>query len=85
MHRLRPPCWPEGQACPHPCAAAHYDRVIHNRTSLHGPWSGWRMAGHHIINPHGERLPPHVLDRMMWRHVQAYGDLGPARSQKRSS
>lgn len=46
------------QHCKAESAEAHYDRVVHNLTALHGPWSGWRMAGRHLISPDGDRIKP---------------------------
>jgi hypothetical protein len=40
----RPTCWPDGQACPNPCADHPCRRTVHNITPLHGGWSGLRMA-----------------------------------------
>lgn len=36
----------------------HYDRVVHNQTSLHGPWAGWRMTGKDLVGPDGVRISP---------------------------
>lgn len=42
--------------------AAHYERVVNNRTALHGPWSGWRMAGRYLVAPMGGgRITPEQL------------------------
>lgn len=41
---------------------AHYERVVNNRTALHGPWSGWRMAGRYLVAPMaGGRITPEQL------------------------
>ena len=66
---MRPPCWRDGEACPNWCARAYYERTINNRHWLTAPWQGWRFAGRWLINPHGERIAPHLLDRWMWRHM----------------
>ena len=66
-HPDRPPCWREGEQCPNDCAAQLYKRVIHNETALHGPWSGWRLAGPRLVSPRKEWIAPHVLDRWLWR------------------
>lgn len=63
----KPPCWPEGQGCPNDCAAQHYERTIHNKTPLHGPWSGWRMAGRDLVTPDGVRLSPERLRGLAWQ------------------
>jgi hypothetical protein len=52
----RPPCWPEGHACPNPCAAQLRTRVIRNQTPLYGEWAGWRMAGRCLVSPDGDRI-----------------------------
>lgn len=65
----RPPCWPEGRPCPNPCAAANYQRQVYNHTPLHGPWTGWRMAGQRLISPDREWIAPHTLDRLMYRET----------------
>lgn len=63
----RPPCWPDGQPCPNPCAQAHHDRTVHNLTPLHGPWAGWRMAGRVLVSPDGDRIAPERLRGLMFR------------------
>ena len=63
---LRPPCWPDGQDAPNSCAAAHYDRLIYNRTPLFGEWVGWRMAGRYLISPDGDRISPERLRGILW-------------------
>jgi hypothetical protein len=69
----RPPCWPLERPCPNACAAAHYQRTIHNETPLHGPWAGWRLAGRDLVSPHGDRIPAHLLDRLLWREKRFSG------------
>lgn len=64
---LHPPCWRSGSPCPNACAAAYYQRIVYNKTPLHGPWSGWRMAGQRLVSPHKDWIAPHLLDRMLWR------------------
>jgi len=72
----RPPCWPDGQPCPNACAFERAYRDAYNHHTLSGPWSGWRLAGGRLINPHGEWIGPHTLDRIMharsvvWREEQ---------------
>lgn len=65
---MLPPCWRNGEKCPNWCARAYYDRTVHNHQYLPEPWQGWRFAGRWLINPHGERIAPHLLDRWMHRH-----------------
>lgn len=45
----------------------HYDRVVHNKTALHGPWQGWRMAGRYLVGPDGQRITPERLRGLAWR------------------
>lgn len=65
----RPPCWPVGQPCPNPCAAALYDRTVYNRQHLSGPWTGWRMAGRELVSPDGDRITPERLRGLLWRQA----------------
>ena len=46
---------------------AHYDRVVHNKTPLYGPWSGWRMAGRDLVAQTGARIGPERLRGLAWR------------------
>lgn len=46
---------------------AHYDRTVHNRTPLYGPWAGWRMAGRDLVAPDGARINPERLRGLAWR------------------
>lgn len=62
----RPPCWPEGQS-PNDCACALYERTVHNRTPLHGEWSGWELRGRDLVAPDGQRITPGRLRGLMWR------------------
>lgn len=68
----RPPCWLDGQPCPNRCAAAHHARTVYNVTDLHGPWSGWRMAGARLVSPTREWIAPHLLDRWLYRHARMF-------------
>ncbi len=68
----RPPCWPAGKPCPNPCAAALHDRIVYGVTPLHGPWSGWRLAGQRLVSPHREWVAPHLLDRILYRHNRLF-------------
>ena len=45
-------CW----HCKAETAPAHYERVVYNRTALHGEWQGWRMCGAFLIGPNRERF-----------------------------
>lgn len=58
--------------------AAHYDRVVHNITPLHGPWAGWRMAGRQLVSPDGTRFTPERLKGLAL-HVQAEDRLARTR------
>lgn len=58
-----PTCW----HCKAESPAAHYDRVVHNITALHGPWSGWRMAGTALVSPDGDRITPERLRGLLFR------------------
>lgn len=69
---MRPPCWLESAACPNWCAQDHYRRTVHGHLDLVGPWAGWRIAGRWLINPSGERIAPHLLDRWMYRHCAMF-------------
>lgn len=82
----RPPCWPVGQPCPNPCAAAHYDRTVYNRTALAGPWDGWRLADRFLISPDGDRITPERLRGLLWRQAQEQRrDAARSRREKRVS
>ena len=69
---MRPPCWRDGAECPNWCAREYYRRTVLNHHWLPEPWAGWRFAGRHLVNPAGERIAPHLLDRMMYRHGRLY-------------
>jgi uncharacterized protein DUF3653 len=45
---------------------AHRERIVHNRTPLYGPWSGWRMAGKDLVSPDGDRINPRRLAGILW-------------------
>ena len=66
----RPPCWTFGEQCPNACARAHYERVVHNHTELHGPWTGWRLAGRDLVGPGNRRSAPRIsverLRGLLW-------------------
>lgn len=64
---IRPPCWPNGQTCPNECAAAYYQRIIYNHTSLSGPWAGWKLTGRDLVSPRGVRVSPQRMEGLIWR------------------
>lgn len=53
--------------CKQESTRAHWERVVQNKTPLHGPWSGWRMAGRVLVSPHRERITPERLAGLIWR------------------
>lgn len=81
----RPPCWPAGQPCPNSCAAELHDRVAHNRTQLHGPWAGWRLAGRDLVSPDGDRISPERIRGILWRETLEIRRSGSAQRKKRVS
>ncbi|WP_407351559.1 DUF3653 domain-containing protein [Luteimonas sp. R10] len=56
-------CW----HCKAESPTEHYDRVVHNRCALHGPWKGWRLAGRDLVSPTGVRMSPQRLEGLAWR------------------
>lgn len=52
--------------CKQESSEAHYDRVVNNKTELHGPWGGWRMAGRYLIGPGKHRITPERLRGILW-------------------
>lgn len=56
-------CW----HCKAETPAAHWERVVENRTALYGAWEGWRMSGAYLIAPGkaGRILPARLLG-MLW-------------------
>lgn len=78
----RPPCWPEGQPCPNPCADAHYRRTVYNQIDLTGPeWAGWRLAGRYLVAPDKTRITPERIRGLLWRQeAEARRDAARARS-----
>ncbi|HEY1070074.1 MAG TPA: DUF3653 domain-containing protein [Thermomonas sp.] len=75
----RRPCHVAGKNPP-PCALAHYRRVIDNHAALHGPWSGWRLAGRDLVSPDGERINPTRLRGLLFR-VDAEARVARARAK----
>lgn len=74
-----PTCW----HCKRESDADHYDRTVHNRTALHGPWTGWRMAGRELVSPDGDRIAPERLRGLMFRaELEARRDRARARTAK---
>lgn len=65
-----PPCHEVGKQ-PNACAFARYDRMIHNKAPLYGEWTGWRMAGRHLVAPNGVRFSPKELDAIAWARKHA--------------
>jgi hypothetical protein len=66
--------------------AEHYDRVVHNTTSLHGPWRGWRLAGRHLVSPDGDRITPERMRGILARlELEARRDRARARAAARRS
>lgn len=58
---------PKCHHCKQEFAAAHYDRIVHNKTALHGPFAGWRMSGRFLIAPgNAGRITPERLLGMLW-------------------
>lgn len=60
--------------------AEHFDRVVHNKTTLHGPWAGWRMAGNDLVSPDGDRVSPTRMRGILFR-LQAEQRLERARAR----
>lgn len=57
-------------------------RVVHNHAPLHGPWTGWRMAGRDLVTPDGVRLTPERVRGLAWRQ-EAEARRDAARAKKR--
>ncbi len=77
-----PTCW----QCKAESSTAHHDRVVHNRHELHGPWSGWRMAGRDLVSPDGDRIAPARLQGLLWRQrAEARRDAARARNASRKA
>lgn len=74
-----PTCW----HCNRESDAAHYDRVVYNITPLHGPWSGWRMAGRDLVSPDGQRFTTERLRGLAFR-LDAEERLERARARNAS-
>ncbi|MEZ0470072.1 DUF3653 domain-containing protein [Luteimonas salinilitoris] len=75
-------CW----HCKDETPAEHYDRIIHNRTPLYGPWKGWRLAGRDLVSPHGERFSPKRLEGLAWRQaLEQRRDAARARNAQRKA
>jgi hypothetical protein len=72
MELERPPCWPDGQPCPNPCAAAQHRRIVWNQLSLRGDWTGWHFAGARLVSPHKDWITAPVLDRLIYRRGRLY-------------
>jgi len=61
----------------------HHDRVVHNKTHLHGPWAGWRMAGKDLVSPDGARVSPTRMRGILFR-LEAEARLERARARARA-
>lgn len=58
-----PTCW----HCKAESSAAHFARVVENKTALHGDWEGWRLSGRFLIAPgNAGRILPARLLGMLW-------------------
>lgn len=64
--------------------AEHYARVVHNKTPLHGPWAGWRMAGRELVSPDGQRFTTERLRGLAFR-VEAEQRLERARARRQKA
>ena len=58
-----PTCW----HCKAESPSAHYDRIVHNRCELHGPWAGYRLAGKDLVAPDGTRITPTRMRGILFR------------------
>jgi len=58
---------PRCRHCKTETEAEHFERVVHNKTPLHGPWAGWRMAGRELVSPDGDRFTTTRLRGLAWR------------------
>ena len=77
---------PTCRHCNRESDAAHYDRVVHNITPLHGPWSGWRMAGRDLVSPDGVRMTPErVRGYALRADLEARRDGARARNASRKA
>lgn len=65
-----PPCFQIGDK-PNRCAAERHARLVDNKTPLYGEWTGWRMAGRHLVAPNGVRFTPKELDAIAWARKHA--------------
>lgn len=59
-----PRCW----HCKAETPAAHWSRVVENKTPLYGEWEGWRMSGRFLIAPGkaGKIVPARLLG-LLWQ------------------
>lgn len=68
-----PICW----HCKAETPAAHWERVVENRTALHGDWEGWRMSGRFLIAPgKAGRIMPARLLGMLWQERARSRSIG---------
>lgn len=69
-------CW----HCKAETPDAHYQRVVYNKTALHGDWTGWRMAGRFLIAPGGQRITPERVRGFLWNeHARGQAQKKAAR------
>ena len=77
---------PRCRHCNAESPADHFARVVHNHCELHGPWSGWRMAGRELVSPEGDRITPERLQGLLWRQAaEARRDAAQARNEARKA
>ena len=77
-----PMCW----HCKAESTDEHYARVVHNHSELHGPWTGWKLAGRCLVAPDGERLSVERLRGLMVRaSLEARRDAARTRRKQRVS
>jgi len=74
---------PRCRHCEIETEAEHFDRVVHNKTPLHGPWAGWRMAGKDLVAPDGTRVSPTRMRGVLFR-IEAEERLQRARIRNAS-
>lgn len=63
-----PRCW----HCKAETPAAHWERVVENRTALYADWEGWRLSGRFLIAPgKAGRIMPARLLGILWAEQAA--------------
>ena len=74
------PCHTPGTK-PNACAVTMHIARTQGTTDLGGPWSGWRIAGRHLVTPDGVRMLPERLRGLAWRQdAEARRDEARARN-----